>query len=267
MKRIYIQDSWPDIWKNSYAYDLEEIYGEITQRGYALAYEIRRREAFDLLTGALPKGARILDLAAAQGNFSLPLAEMGYRVVWNDMREELIDYVKMKYEHGDITYVPGNAFELGFPVPFDGIVITEIIEHVAHPDAFLRKVAQLVRPGGYIVMTTPNGAYFRSNLPKFSDCPDPGIYESVQFKPNSDGHIFLLHPEEIPVLGDQAGLALEKLVLCINPLSAGHVKTAPLLGLLPAGFVSGLETMTRRWAYPLRKKVSSHLAALYRKIG
>jgi len=267
MKRIHYQEAWPDSWKTSYPYDLEEVYGEVTHRGYAGAYQLRRQETLRLVTEVLPKGASILDIGAAQGNFSLSLAEMGYRVTWNDLREELAGYVKLKHERGEISYAPGNAFELNFSKPFQGVVITEIIEHVAHPDEFLRKVGQLVEPGGYIIMTTPNGAYFRNSLPKFSECADPSIYESVQFKPNADGHIFLLHPEEIQTLGDRAGLTMEKLVLCINPLTAGHVKTAPLLKVLPASLVAGLEQATQRLPFGVRSKLLCHLATRYRKMG
>jgi 2-polyprenyl-6-hydroxyphenyl methylase/3-demethylubiquinone-9 3-methyltransferase len=116
-----------------------------------------------------------------------------------------------------------------------------------------------------IVMTTPNGAYFRNGLPKFSDCADPAVYEKVQFKPNADGHIFLLHPEEVPVLGTRAGLVLEELSLCANPLTCGHIKTAPLLRILPAWAVEGLEGMSQRLPAVLRRKALTQIVALFRK--
>ena len=188
MRRVTPQHAWPQSWKDSYSYDREEIYGEIFNYGYAHAYANRRRQTLRLLTEVLQTGARILDLAAAQGNFSLALAEMGYEVTWNDLRAELADYVRSKHERGQIHFASGNAFDLRFPSLFDAVLITEIIEHVAHPDDFLNKTSALVKPGGYVVMTTPNGAYFKNSLPKFSDCPDPSVHESVQFKPNADGH-------------------------------------------------------------------------------
>ena len=43
MKRVYLEESWPDSWKYCYLYDLEEVYGEITHRGYAYAYDKRRQ--------------------------------------------------------------------------------------------------------------------------------------------------------------------------------------------------------------------------------
>jgi 2-polyprenyl-3-methyl-5-hydroxy-6-metoxy-1,4-benzoquinol methylase len=265
MKRLHIQDIWPDSWKYSYPYDLEEVYGEITNRGYAYAYAERRRQTLRLLTEVLAPGARILDIAAAQGNFSIALAEMGYNVTWNDLREDLADYVRLKQEQGQIHFAPGNAFELNFPSLFDAVLITEIIEHVAHPDEFLLKTAQLVKPGGYVVMTTPNGAYFRNTLPKFSDCPDPGIYESVQFKPNSDGHIFLLHPDEIQTLASRAGLEVEEIALFTNLLTNGHMKMELLLRALPKGLINAIESATQHLPIPMRRKLLLQMGARLRK--
>ena len=265
MKRIELQDNWLDSWKISYAYDQQEIYGEISNYGYAYAYENRRRETLQLLTEVLPLGARILDVAAAQGNFSLALAEMGYDVTWNDLREELMNYVWQKYERGQLQFAPGSAFDLYFPDFFDAILITEIIEHVAHPDEFLAKVAALVKPGGYIVMTTPNGAYFKNSLPKFSDCANPGVYEAAQFKPDAEGHIFLLHPDEICTLADRARLYVDERKLFTNPLTSGHMKTEKLLRLFPKRWIDMFETTTQRLPPALAEKALVQMAVRFRK--
>lgn len=265
MKRIQPDPSWPQSWKDSYFYDQSEIYGEISHYGYAYAYENRRRETLRLLTEVLAPGARILDIAAAQGNFSLALAELGFDVTWNDLRAELVDYVRLKQERGQIQFAAGNAFELQFPSLFDAVLITEIIEHVAHPDEFLAKAAALVRPGGYIVMTTPNGGCFRNTLPKFSECADPAIFESVQFKPNADGHIFLLHLDEIEPLARRAGLEVENIALFTNPLTAGHVKTESLLKVLPRGLVEIAESASRHLPSRLKAKALVQMAVRFRK--
>ena len=93
--------------------------------------------------------------------------------------------------------MPGNAFELAPANGFDCVLFCEVIEHVAHPDEFMANIARLIKPGGIAVMTTPNGGYFRNPLPRFSDHPDPSIFEAGQFKPNSDGHIFLLWADDL----------------------------------------------------------------------
>jgi 2-polyprenyl-6-hydroxyphenyl methylase/3-demethylubiquinone-9 3-methyltransferase len=265
VKRIQPEPDWPPSWRESYLYDQSEIYGEISHYGYAYAYENRRRETLRLLTEVLSPGARVLDVAAAQGNFSLALAELGFDVTWNDLRAELADYVRLKHERGKIEFAAGNAFDLAFPSLFDAVLITEIIEHVAHPDDFLAKAAALVRPGGYIVMTTPNGGYFKNRLPKFSDCADPSVFESTQFKPNADGHIFLLHVDEIEPLARRAGLAVEKIALFTNPLTAGHVKTEPLLKILPRGMVQLAESVSRSLPPPLKKKALVQMGVRFQK--
>jgi 2-polyprenyl-6-hydroxyphenyl methylase/3-demethylubiquinone-9 3-methyltransferase len=265
MKRVVSEPGWPDSWKLSYSYDLLEVYGSRENLGYSYAFARRRSEALDLLANVLPHGGRVLDVAAAQGNFTLLLAERGYDVTWNDLRAELAAYVALKHETGRIAYAPGNAFELTFPEAFDAVLITEVIEHVAHPDDFLAHVATLVRPGGYVVMTTPNGAYVRNRLPRFSACPDPSMYEAMQFGPNADGHIFLLHPDEIPALARGAGLTIERLETFTTPLTAGHLKTGRALRRIPRSFVETAERACARLPSPLRRRLHIQMSVLFRR--
>ena len=150
--------------------------------------------------------AEIIDVAAAQGNFSLALAERGYRVVWNDLQADLQGYVQIKYESGDIRYLPGNAFDIDHGHAYDAVMATEIIEHVAHPDSFLSQLSPLVRPGGLIFLSTPNGGYFRTGLPTFSEVHDLDALEARQFQPGSEGHLFLFTNDQLSELAVGAGL-------------------------------------------------------------
>jgi 2-polyprenyl-6-hydroxyphenyl methylase/3-demethylubiquinone-9 3-methyltransferase len=265
MRNLTFDERWPESWRYSYKYDLLEIYGDESNLGYVNAYNIRKEATIQLLREALPLGTDVLDIAAAQGNFTLTLAELGYCVTWNDLRADLADYVQLKRTHGSITFAPGNAFEIEFSSRFDAVLITEIIEHVAHPDEFLKKTASLVKPGGYIIMTTPNGGYLRNQLPRFSECRDAGRFEAVQFKPDADGHIFLLYRDEIYQLAKSAGLEIDRLLLLTNPLTAGHMKTSRLLRLLPQPVVSGIENASQKLPLIIRDKVMNQLAVRFRR--
>ena len=262
MKQVPFDPSWRESIKTSHHYDEVEVWGSKSNLGYTYAYENRFNIAIDLVTKAASPPAVILDLAAAQGNFTLHLAELGYRVVWNDLRAELADYVRQKYEFGHVEYKAGNIFDLPSEVvgQFDVILAAEVIEHVAHPDAFLHKLASLLKKDGTIVLTTPNGGYFRNRLPRFSECPDPSVYESVQFKPNSDGHIFLLHPEELALLAGNAGLEIKELILCTNPLTNGQLKTHRFLRVLPKWVVELNEKLTRRLPMSVQHSLNLQLA-------
>ena len=259
-------ENWIPSWKIAYVYDQQEVFNEISVLGYAYAYQNRQKAAFDLIKKYVVPGGKVLDVAAAQGNFSLLLAEAGYEVTWNDLRGELLDYVKLKYEFGKLDYAVGDVFALGYDASFDAVLITEIIEHVAHPDQFLAKIAAMVRPGGHIIMTTPNGAYFFNTLPRFSDCPDPSRYEAVQFKPNSDGHIFLLWPDEIKRLGELSRLKLIDQKMFTNLLTNGHLKTKYVLNILHRSVIFMIERNMSILPKVFLNKIMIQTAVCYEKL-
>jgi 2-polyprenyl-6-hydroxyphenyl methylase/3-demethylubiquinone-9 3-methyltransferase len=266
MKRIFKDKTWKTTWLESYPYDLLEIYGEIKlNRGYAYAYENRKDETLSMINNIAKRGNTILDVAAAQGNFSLILAESGYRVTWNDIRADMADYVKLKYEKGDIEFKIGNVFDVNFDDLFDIVLATEIIEHVAHPDEFLLKLSKLVKPNGYILLTTPLGSYFKNKLPKFTECTNPEQFESVQFKPNADGHLFLLHIDEIPLLINKADLEIVKIKTYTNPLTAGHIKLNKILGLFPKKGIFICEKFTQKMPKTIRKRIHTNMLVLLKK--
>lgn len=266
MKQVELDLRWPKSWQDCYTFDSVEIYGSKQHPGHTYSYQNRLKKTLALIHKVAQPKAKILDVAAAQGNFSLLLAESGYEVTWNDLRDDLVGYVQSKYECGNIQFAPGDVFTLDFESCFDLVLITEVIEHVAHPDKFISKIAQLVKPGGYIVMTTPNGEYFRNRLPKFSACPDPSIFEAIQFGPDSENHIFLLHLEEVYQLAQQAGVSVIDLQLFTNPLTIGHVKLGNLLRLIPQDWVLNIEHLTQSLPFSIQRKINIGMAVILRRL-
>lgn len=265
LRTVTPRDDWPESWRHVYEFDRVEIYGDRSNPGHTRAYRTRAAHVLEMAASVLAPGARVLDLAAAQGNYTLWLAEAGYDVTWNDLRGDLEGYVRLKHERGTIRYAPGNAFELQFDPPFDLVVVTEIIEHVAHPDAFLAQVARLTRPRGHVLLSTPNGAYFLSDRPRFSDTPDPSQYEAMQFQPDASGHIFLLHEDELRPLAAAAGLDVREVRLFTNPLTNGHLGSAALHRVLPGAVLDGVERATRALPRALVRRLHTAMAVLLRR--
>ena len=118
----------------------------------------------------IPENVNIGDFACGQGNISLSLAEMGYDVAAIDINKKFIEYSKMKYEKGNVEWIVSEIDKLVYKEDiFDVAVAGEVIEHCAYPEEIIISILKFVKPGGFLIITTPNGNYFNSNLPTFSE--------------------------------------------------------------------------------------------------
>ncbi len=46
---------------------------------------------------------------------------------------------------------------------FDGVITIEVIEHVPEDEKFVANIAKVLKPGGFLVLSTPNGDYLVNN--------------------------------------------------------------------------------------------------------
>ncbi|MGI9193029.1 MAG: class I SAM-dependent methyltransferase [Actinomycetota bacterium] len=267
MKLPEPEKNWPASWSTSYAFDLIEVEGLASRatQGHRYAYKARVDYVIALVRRTVPLGATVLDVGAGQGNLTLWLAELGFAVTWNDVRDELAGYVRLKHQSGSVNYLAGEITALEPSAKYDLVLAAEIIEHVAHPDRFLAHLGRFVKPGGHLVITTPNGSYLRNRLPRFTGHPDPSIFEKHQYLPDADGHIFLLHPDEIEALSDQAGLRVVRLDLITNFLTAGWLGTSLFLHRLPPALVRLGERATGALPGLLKEKLTTQLIILLRR--
>jgi 2-polyprenyl-6-hydroxyphenyl methylase/3-demethylubiquinone-9 3-methyltransferase len=114
-------------------------------------------------------------------------------------------------------------------------------------------------------MTTPNGEYLANRLPKFSQCPDPSAFEAEQFKPDGDGHIFLLHADEIAPLARVAGLEIVSTDLFTTFFSAGRLRTQALLNATPQPVVDHFDRLCAALPRPFAARMFTQMAVCFRK--
>lgn len=166
----------------------------------------------------------ILEVAAGGGFTGACLYESGRRVVLNDMRF-LEDEVQNWLTGKNLETVMGNLFELKPELlgQFDLVMACEVIEHIAYGEQFINHLKQFLSPSGSLLLTTPNGSYFRSKLPTYSEITDFSVFEDEQFKPDANGHLYLYTPEEIHALLKASNFKDISIELSITPWLSGHM--------------------------------------------
>lgn len=170
---------------------------------------------------------RSLEIAAGDGALSACLAAAGCDVVANDLRADALVRSLRNYSTGAAVRVEsGSVFEL---TPerigqFDLITACEIIEHVAHPRQLLEGLRGLLAPDGRLLLTTPNGDYWRRREPTYSQVQNEDRLESRQFGPGAADHLFVLTPRELCALATDAGFNVEKLYAWGAPTLTGFHK-------------------------------------------
>jgi 2-polyprenyl-3-methyl-5-hydroxy-6-metoxy-1,4-benzoquinol methylase len=106
---------------------------------------------------------RVLDAGCSSGYLAEHLQALGASVVGLEMDEKAAAYAQ---RFCDAVYVGDvETMELPFePSSFDAVLCGDLIEHLRDPAAFLRRVRPLLRPGGRLVLSTPNVANWSIRL-------------------------------------------------------------------------------------------------------
>lgn len=132
----------------------------ISDSKYAGAREYARSfkdKAVEMLTVRLDKG-RVLDVGCGTGVNSEKLAAAGLDVTGIDVSPVAIEQYRARGfdgRIGDIAAEPPCE-----PESFDAVFASEVIEHVADTERMLENCRTALRPGGWLVLTTPNSAFW-----------------------------------------------------------------------------------------------------------
>jgi SAM-dependent methyltransferase len=113
----------------------------------------------EFLTGQLPAGGRILDLACGTGRIAAPLAKRGFEVAGLDISERALAVARdeapeLDLRHGDMRELPWEE------ATFDGVInlwtAFGYFETQSHDERVLAEIARVLRPGGMFLIDTVN---------------------------------------------------------------------------------------------------------------
>lgn len=149
---------------------------------------------------------KVLDVGAGHGAFTKKLHEEGYDIEACDLFPEIFYYKELVCKKADLTE----------PLPyedekFDIIIAIEVMEHILDHEVFFRECSRILKPGGSLVISTPNILSLKSRWRFLFS----GFFYS--FKPldlqNNDGlqHVASLTLDQYHYLAIRNGLSLGRI--------------------------------------------------------
>ncbi len=158
------------------------------------------QQALALFKRYVPAGSSVLDVGAGAGAFSERLADSGYKVTALDIDSDKwipkhIPFVRLDVDRGISGSISGQ---------FDAVCCLEVIEHVENPWNLMREISAVLRPGGRVILSTPNITSFLSRL----DFLRIGQFHQFRKEDLSYGHISPITAYEVGVVASGVGLRL-----------------------------------------------------------
>ena len=121
-------------------------------------HEIKR---FKYLSNLL-EGEKILEIGCGNGDLSLEIAKNGFNIVGIDISQAGIaqanEIAQREHLDGKANFSVMDATNLDFPDNcFDSVIIPEVFEHIRDSRKILEEALRVVRNGGRIVISLPQG--------------------------------------------------------------------------------------------------------------
>ena len=170
----------------------------------------------------VPNGT-LLDVGCGNGRYLKSMRSIGWTVHGVEFNRRSVEQCRaagLAVHHGDLS-------SAGLPQQgFDVITLRHVIEHIPTPQEFMAELAGLLKPGGLLIVETPN---FNSL--------GWAWFSTRWYATGIPYHLMLFSPNNLELLAKQHGLALEDCFL----------ETTPKL------FLNSIDIVTGRQGRPSRK--------------
>jgi SAM-dependent methyltransferase len=121
------------------------------------------RNALEDLRLKFPDRGTLLEIGCSYGGFLAEARRDGWNVTGIELNEDAVRYGReqhgLKVFSADLRSTLSERGEL-----YDAVVLFHVIEHVPDPIQFLMDCRKLLKPGGVLVLKTPNASSFAARL-------------------------------------------------------------------------------------------------------
>jgi SAM-dependent methyltransferase len=180
----------------------------------------------------IPAGARVLDAGCGRSLFTEIGRQWPFTIVAADVDFDLLH--DRRAEHPSVRWVVGDAYPLPFAAgAFDALFAGELVEHLRDPAAGVAEFRRVLRPGGTLILTTPN----RLRLANLADRSE---------RPYSPDHLSELSYDEARALLDREGFEVRAATGLHLELMLNWLSPLPKLDRLQRRW-------NRPWAVPLMR--------------
>lgn len=104
------------------------------------------------------KRGRVLDVGCGNGAILMRLKAKGWQVKGLDVDEKAIEYARQKNQLDvDLGLLTEMSYE---EASFDAVFLNHVIEHLFNPLEVVKECMRILKPGGVLVLVTPNNQSF-----------------------------------------------------------------------------------------------------------
>jgi 2-polyprenyl-3-methyl-5-hydroxy-6-metoxy-1,4-benzoquinol methylase len=150
---VAAQETFWNEWNSSHLASSRRDSFQLQQRDVATAAVVRAAAALEER-----RPLRILDFGCGTGWLGASLTSYG-DVTGIDLSSTAIEHGRTQFP--DVDLLAGNFADVRLTGLFDVVISSDVIAHVVDQQAYIQRVADLLRPGGTFVLMTQNGFVWR----------------------------------------------------------------------------------------------------------
>jgi 2-polyprenyl-3-methyl-5-hydroxy-6-metoxy-1,4-benzoquinol methylase len=148
------------------------------------------------------RSGAVLDAGCGAGQVTSWLHGLGFEAWGTDPSESGIELASQNFKGPNyfVSDLIAGPPEQGPADGFDGIVSVEVVEHLFDPEAMLENCHKALKPGGWIILTTPYHGYVKNLVLALTN-----KYDSHWMVDMPGGHIKFFSPKTITDMLHRAG--------------------------------------------------------------